>query len=412
MFQCLKTSSGNRYFYNSINNRIETTCTNFSKTSAISLSADLKPSVINLKGKLTHLCIELTRDCNLRCKYCCYNGTHSHRRTHQKKAISRDTLSSALDFFKSHRKFTQPSIISFYGGEPLLEFEKVKYTVCKAKQELNGCKFLITTNGTLISNQFIDWFAREPDVSVNISIDGPQHYHDEQRIFADGCGSFETITANIWPLIKSSPAQASNRINFVTTVQKVSDLISLNEAWERHDLLSKFVPVSVGVAHNGKTCTDLSENQIKDFVDCYSRNKRSSLIHRYMADRLYAIKNREYSELPVTIQTSGLCIPNTNRIFVDVTGHIGVCEKTSDNMRFGDVDNGVSEIAIRNILQEYIDLRNRHCSTCWAIRLCTVCLLHSSDDDQTFKEKCESRKQSIRHSLQLFCEIAERNCLI
>ena len=93
--------------------------------------------------------------------------------------------------------------LSFYGGEPLLNFENIKRIVDFSKKLFNGWKltFSITTNGTLINNEIID-FLISNDFQILISIDGPKAIHDAKRIFPNGKGSFELIMNNLEKILK------------------------------------------------------------------------------------------------------------------------------------------------------------------------------------------------------------------
>jgi uncharacterized protein len=52
------------------------------------------------------------------------------------------------------------------------------------------------TNGTLITDQWIDFFRRT-NVSIGVSIDGPRDLHDRHRRYRNGSGSFERCFAGI-----------------------------------------------------------------------------------------------------------------------------------------------------------------------------------------------------------------------
>ena len=54
----------------------------------------------------------------------------------------------------------------------------------------------VQTNGTLVDADFLDLFE-EKEFNVGVSLDGPQWLHDHQRPFADGHGSFGSVTRGI-----------------------------------------------------------------------------------------------------------------------------------------------------------------------------------------------------------------------
>jgi uncharacterized protein len=85
-------------------------------------------------------------------------------------------------------------------GEPLvlgLDYFKAAVALCsKLKPSHLSPEFIIQTNGTLINHAWAEFFA-EHDFVVGVSIDGPQHIHDRQRITKAGTGSFDTTLRGI-----------------------------------------------------------------------------------------------------------------------------------------------------------------------------------------------------------------------
>jgi len=66
----------------------------------------------------------------------------------------------ALFFLHSHSIDSEFIAISFYGGEPLLEFNLIKEIVKEAEELFKGKDILynITTNGSLISDEVASFF--------------------------------------------------------------------------------------------------------------------------------------------------------------------------------------------------------------------------------------------------------------
>ena len=129
----------------------------------------------------------ITERCNLRCEYCCYSGHFEGYRSHNNRSmtfeIAQKAVSQHLHSFQQNGR----GGVSFYGGEPLLEFELIKQVVDYTEKEANllgkEIVFTITTNGTLLDDEKIHFFVKHNFV-VLISIDGPKESHDRYRIFA------------------------------------------------------------------------------------------------------------------------------------------------------------------------------------------------------------------------------------
>ncbi|MEW6182196.1 MAG: radical SAM protein [Bacillota bacterium] len=137
----------------------------------------------------------LTDMCNLDCSYCYFKNKTKNRLTH-------DQIGRVIDFvFEQIKKSNEGSIgIVFSGGEPLLEFPLLANTVTKVINEAArldvSSSFVITTNGTLLSCQVIDFLKNKP-ISLAISIDGPEHIHSEHRPFVNGSPTFSTVECSL-----------------------------------------------------------------------------------------------------------------------------------------------------------------------------------------------------------------------
>lgn len=120
---------------------------------------------------------------SLRCDYTCQYCQVS-RQTDDKTAydMSEETANRSLDFvFKS----PSPAVkIEFQGGEPLLNFEIIKYVVLAAiernKQHKKHLLFVITTNLTFLSDDVLT-FCLEYGIFLSTSLDGPEDLHNKNR---------------------------------------------------------------------------------------------------------------------------------------------------------------------------------------------------------------------------------------
>ena len=105
---------------------------------------------------LEKMTLQVTQNCNLRCKYCIYSEVSNlSQRSHNENAMSFETAKNAIDFFGVHSRDKKQVAIGFYGGEPLLEFQLIKDAVSYAKKIFEGkdLSFHITTNATLMTDE-------------------------------------------------------------------------------------------------------------------------------------------------------------------------------------------------------------------------------------------------------------------
>ena len=117
--------------------------------------------------ELNNLSFILTDDCNFNCSYCMQKK--------EKKTIDSQTIEAAVDFFYPFLTGTDTVTISFYGGEPTLAYEQMKYAVLllqeKNKTDSKQFQFMLTTNGSLLTDDMLGFFNRHQFVLL-LSFDG------------------------------------------------------------------------------------------------------------------------------------------------------------------------------------------------------------------------------------------------
>ena len=142
--------------------------------------------------------LSLTHQCNLACRYCYAGST-------KKRDMSPETAQKCVDFALETLPAEKSLSLGLFGGEPLLRFELVreitKYAYRKAEEFKKSVIISITTNGTLVTPEVID-FAADQSVQLCLSIDGPADLHDRNRIYRDGRGSFSDVISGLEMALK------------------------------------------------------------------------------------------------------------------------------------------------------------------------------------------------------------------
>ena len=144
------------------------------------------------------LTINPTMNCNFKCWYC--YETHikdSKMDTQTIKAVN----SFVLNVVKNQTGLKNFDL-SFFGGEPLLYFDKVIYGILKSSYDIcieNDIIFSsgMTTNGLLLTQERINICKKYNLNSFQITLDGNREQHDKVRFIAEGKGSFNKIVDNI-----------------------------------------------------------------------------------------------------------------------------------------------------------------------------------------------------------------------
>lgn len=142
--------------------------------------------------------------CNLDCSYCYYLKNNESGLTNH-NLMSDELLER---YISQHIKYSLAEPVCFFswhGGEPTLAginfyrkavaFQK-KYA-SQNQLVLNG----IQTNGTLITNEWAEFLAKE-NFSVGISLDGTKQFHNQFRRDKGGAESFSQVIKGIEILLK------------------------------------------------------------------------------------------------------------------------------------------------------------------------------------------------------------------
>jgi len=131
-------------------------------------------------GTSLHI-IVVTLRCNMKCVYC-----HASSVDESKEGFDMDkeTAKKTVDFiFQSPN---QNITIEFQGGEPLLNWDVVKYIIeyatGKNKKAGKNLKFALVTNLSMMDEEKMKYIV-ENEIPLCTSLDGPKELHDKNRIF-------------------------------------------------------------------------------------------------------------------------------------------------------------------------------------------------------------------------------------
>lgn len=162
----------------------------------------------------THMNLTLapTLHCNLYCDYC-FEGARP------KVYMTDETEEQIIGFIQRHEEVKSLSV-TWYGGEPLLNFQRI-ITLTK-KIETLGLNYnaSIITNGYLLTQEVIDQLIKLKIKYIHVTIDGPEEIHNKRRPHISEKNSFSTIYNNILklkPYLKDRKIELTIRVNIDET---------------------------------------------------------------------------------------------------------------------------------------------------------------------------------------------------
>lgn len=159
------------------------------------------------KWHIPYAVVYLTGACNLGCQYCFANKI---KPKHMSLATGKRVIQWMFE--NTINAEENPLIVSFFGGEPLLRFDilkqMVEYGHKLSKKYKKRIIFSVTTNGTLISDEMLDFFD-ENKISILFSVDGDKQTNDMYRNFKNGSSAAETIYKNAQLVLARFPNVAA-----------------------------------------------------------------------------------------------------------------------------------------------------------------------------------------------------------
>lgn len=356
----------------------------------------------------------ITEQCNLRCTYCCYSGEYKNNRLHGTYSMNQNDIDSIFDFIQ-RATTKQPIRIAFYGGEPILMFPLIQYAVKKGqKLWSNNVIFSISTNGTLLTPDKIDWLVTN-NIELAISIDGTESFHDQHRVDSKGKGSFIKIH-KVLAFIKNSYPNYIQNARLQMTLSSFRQLEQIAEEWHNDELLRNITPSNIhGLSPNfAKGVETVDYNHVKELyshlLEVYERHQDWLVLKAFLEQSIAYWKDRPILDAGESVPMS-TCMPVNTKLFIDSKLQIGICEKISDNYRIGNVLNGINWEKANELVHEYYNKKVHRCAHCSAIRMCDMCLTAVEYDEDQWNILCHNEQVYAKVFMWLFCEMAEKGLI-
>ena len=134
----------------------------------------------------------MTNACNMCCVYCQAQDSAQEKKGKMQEMTAKAAVDIALQSPNEYLTF------EFQGGEPLLNFETIKYIVEYSEQNKNHkqIQYSLVTNTLLLNEEMIQFFKKY-DVSISTSLDGCKEVHNSNRPKIDGDGTYDYVSRNI-----------------------------------------------------------------------------------------------------------------------------------------------------------------------------------------------------------------------
>lgn len=372
----------------------------------------------------THqLIFEVTDKCNLRCHYCGYGELYNNYSPRTGAKMDFSIFQSVYNFFKikwEKQNNAGDSIlrISFYGGEPLLNFklihDAVEY-VCLHPISGKEIRFSMTTNALLI-NKYIK-FLVEKDFNILVSIDGNER-NNQYRHYKNGRSSFTRLINNLIAIKRRYPDFFQKRISFNSVLHDMNSVEEcstfLFNTFGKDPMTNELNPF--GVAPEKKEEFEkMYRSKFDDYnniTDLNTKERLQNYSPRLMTFEkvLFTMKLLNYNvdfgrvltenylgnDKTVSYYPTNTCIPFSRRVFVTAKGLIYPCERIGNELSFGHVEKQDVLIDKKAIVHNYNTIFSKYVNLCRKCRFRKTCDVCAIADFEGFKKCMNKHKKESR----------------
>jgi len=332
------------------------------------------------------------------------------------RLMSMDISKAAVDFLFHHAGPSEHVSLSFFGGEPLLNFgvlaATTDYVDNKAEELGKQVSYSITTNATLVNKKVRDFLVAHPKISLLLSVDGGQEIHNRHRKFKNGRGSFGAVSRGIAALVRDDRidnGRLSLRGTFTgenpSLLEAVRGMVScgLTE-------LSLEPAVAIGAP------LDITEAQI-DVI----KRRYDDLAHDYIektkAEQAYAFFHFQVAMGLIRLADPlwRPCGAGAGYLAVAADGKLYPCHRFVGDPRWlmGNVTEGVTERDISELFSQLHVNRKAKCRDCWAKYHCGGgCHRHAFESNGDilvpYDVECELLKYRLELAVYICAELSKK----
>lgn len=341
-------------------------------------------------GLPTCVCLNVTDDCNLACKYC-----FVQQKPHY---MSLEVGKKAIDFIiQNHREKKKYHVnpeeldvpnVTFFGGEPMLMFNRLIVPLVQYAEETypNEITFDMTTNGTLLDDEKL-LFLKEHHIHLLLSIDGNEEVQNCNRPCKNGTPSFPLVEKNIPKILEYFPNTTFRSTISQDTCEHLFDSYlyaiergfnriffcpNAREDWSPENIEKLKIEIQ-------KIFTYITLSFINGEIPIQCSPIDTTF--RKILDHDLQVHYNNYNSLAPS-RYPFRCGLGTTSVSISYDGKLFACQEqdsrdTNDYFYIGDIFNGINEEKHLKILEDYIKDEQLVCqnpSLCDGCKLRSACL--------------------------------------
>lgn len=353
---------------------------------------------------LRKFCLEVTQNCNYACRYC------------KRTLAAAEGKASALDmseqvaqaglhyYFKKYTSFYKrldevkkkllleavPPTLSWYGGEPFLNFSLIRKTAdCFRNlpwEEFGispSCLAFTANTNLSVMNGEIMAFLAENNVTLFASLDGPREEHDKCRVFPSGAGTFDLACQNLLRLKAAYPEYFGTKVTIFSVHTSDHDYASCVEFVRGLGVFShKCFPVDYAgsFVYNLTAETAFYSKALAEGLPAFEVSAAKAdadagadlnlFAHVFPFTQMHFDHPRGREKLNLMLS----CPMAFDNLMLTATGDYVICHKVDGSMPVGDWQSGLDFGRVLSLYQRYnAAINNFRCKSCWNVQFCGVC---------------------------------------
>lgn len=350
---------------------------------------------------LKQLVFEVTDLCNLTCKYCALSHLYKRHEKRNGKKLPFEKARLILDYLFSLRAHSPgtnyPLVLSFYGGEPLLNMKLIKQIIAYVdKSKFPKVTYSMTTNAVLLNMHMK--FLTENKFLLFISLDGNEANQSYRTDYL-GRNSFKRIYKNVILMKKRYPEYFEKYVQFTSVLHnrnsaeetyryindhfgKIPQINPLNTVGIRKDRIDEFRQMYQNVKDsflNSDNCETIE-------VEMFSLAPRILNLANYIFkhnDNVYKDFNDLFFDISkMNKNQTGTCSPFAKKMFITVDGKILPCERIAHHFSMGQIQDNRVELDLESVASkqnQLISKISKQCKNCYINKECPQCLYNIED---------------------------------
>ncbi len=291
---------------------------------------------------------------------------------------------------------------------------KLDQVVFEVSQSCNmACKYCVYGG-----NYFYERNRSDSHIKIETAKKGLQYIFNlikerDKKEFTIGLyGTFETVMKNLEKIKSYSPFFFKNNISLSAVLSSDLPLNDTFDFFSNNELVNGLkIRVSAvnikGTCYYKKYLTDFDKfsesiGEVKNRIKKKIKEKcELRPIEHYILKKFIDVDD-ELNQRHFNYLTG--CCHFDNKLFISVDGKFHICERINNNFPIGDVDYGFNFLRMKNIMEEFIQIKKKHCENCEVRFFCLPCYASFAKDGifEIDKNFCHSVRTFIMEKLRLY----------